>query len=75
MTLYEKVVAIATDYMGIAAEDYIKRRCSVSCGVKAPADLTLDHIQRLAESIGMTAEVYMSAEKVQEFKDEVLKLK
>jgi hypothetical protein len=73
--LYQDVLAVAKTYVGIAAEDYIKRRCSVSFGLSNPHELTKEHIDRLAESVGMTAEAYMSAEKARRFKDEILKIK
>jgi len=73
--LYQDIVAVAKTYMGIAAEDYIRRRCTVSFGLKDPTEIEKEHLGRLAEAISMTAEVYMSSEKVRAFKESVLKLK
>jgi hypothetical protein len=61
--------------MGIAAEDYIRRRCNVSLGLPKPEELKVEDLERLVESVGMTAEVYMGTEKVQRFKEEILALK
>jgi len=73
--LYNDILAIANNYMGIVGEEYIRRRCNVSFGLKNPADIKKQDIERLAESVAMTAEVYLSSEKVKEFKEEILRLK
>jgi hypothetical protein len=73
--LYEDVLTIAKSYMGIAAEDYVSKRCRVSFNLEIPGEIKQEHLDRLAESIGMTAEVYMSGEKVRQFKSEILNLK
>jgi phage gp16-like protein len=73
--LYQDVLVIAKTYVGIAAENYIKRRCSVSFGLDDPKNMKQDQIERLAESIGMTAEAYISADKARQFKADILNLK
>lgn len=73
--LYQDIVNITKSYMGIAAEEYIKRRCTVSFNIPDPKEIKTEHLDRLAEAIGMTAEVYMNSEKVKQFKKEILQLK
>jgi hypothetical protein len=73
--LYQKVIAAAAGYMGPVAEQYIKRRCSVSCRLTDPAQLKAEHLEKLVESIGLTAEVYMSKAKAEQFQKEILALK
>jgi len=75
MTLYNDILDIARTYMGIAAEEYIERRCRVSLEITKPSDVKKDEIERLAAGIEMSAGAYMSDEKVKNFKDEILKLK
>jgi hypothetical protein len=73
MALYDDVLDIAKDYMGMAAEEYIVRRCRVGLSIEAEK-LENKHLARLAESIEMTAEVYVGTEKVRKFKNEILAL-
>jgi hypothetical protein len=73
--LYQDLIAIAKIYMGIAAEEYVKRRCVVSFGLNDPTAIKKEHLDRLAEAIGITAEVYIGLAKVKQFREEVLKLK
>lgn len=73
--LYQDVLTVARSYMGPAAEEYIRRRCNVALGLSNPAELRQEHIDRLAESVGLTAEVYVSQAKVRQFKEDLLRLK
>ncbi|MBU1128984.1 MAG: hypothetical protein KKE01_07920 [Candidatus Omnitrophica bacterium] len=75
MDLYQNVLGIAKSYIGLAAGEYIERRCRVSLNLANPEDFKKTDIERLAEGIAMTAGAYMSEEKVKKFKDEILKLK
>jgi hypothetical protein len=71
MAVYDDVLDIAKNYMGMAAEEYIARRCRVSLGVEAK-ELAREHLSRLAESIEMTAGVYVGEERVKKFKNEII---
>lgn len=75
MTLYDEILAIAREYMGIAAEDYIRRRIRIVQGGDPPEKITVDRLDRLAAGIDMTAKGYMSPPKADAFRDEVLALK
>ena len=75
MTLYEQILAIAREYMGIAAEDYIRRRIRIVQKGRAPETITVDRLDRLAAGIEMTAGGYMSQSKAEAFRDEILALK
>jgi hypothetical protein len=73
--LYDDILSIARDYMGVAAEDYIRRRIRIVQRGEAPESVTPDRIERLAAGIDMTAKIYMSDEKVAAFRDELLALR
>jgi hypothetical protein len=73
--LYDDVLAIARDYMGIAAEDYIRRRIRIAQRGELPESLTVDKLDRLAAGIEMTAHVYMSKSKAAAFCNEIRALK
>jgi polyhydroxyalkanoate synthesis regulator phasin len=73
--LYEDILGIARNYMGAAAEDYVRRRIRIVLGGRDPEDMTLERIDRLAAGIDMTAKGYMSPQKAKAFRDEVLALK
>lgn len=73
--LYEDILAIAKNYMGVAAEDYIRRRIRIVQHGKDPKTITADRIDRLAAGIEMTAKGYMSPAKAQRFREEILALK
>ncbi|MFH1856760.1 MAG: hypothetical protein ABH836_06050 [Candidatus Omnitrophota bacterium] len=75
MTLYEEVLNIAQSYMGLAATEYLERRCRVSLGINNLENLKKEHLEKLAAAIEMTATVYISEEKVKQFKTEILALK
>ena len=73
--LYRDVVRIARDYMGPAAEDYIRRRIRIVQHGEAPETLTGDRLERLAAGIDMTAKVYMGPSKAAAFRDAILALR
>lgn len=75
MGLYDEILRIARDYMGVAAEDYVRRRIRIVQGGQDPETVQADRLERLAAGIDMTARVYMSDEKAQRFRDEVLALR
>ena len=75
MGLYEDILAIAREYMGAAAEDYIQRRIRIVQHGQEPEKITVDRLDRLAVGIDMTAKGYMSQRKAQAFRDEILALK
>ena len=58
--LYDEILAIARNYMGIAAEDYIRRRIRIVQGGEDPEKILPDRLDRLAAGIDMTATGYMS---------------
>jgi hypothetical protein len=74
-SLYEQILAVARDYMGPAAEDYIRRRLRIVQHGRDPETITLDRLERLAAGIDMTAKGYMSPAKAQAFRDDILRLK
>lgn len=73
--LYDDILAIATEYMGVAAEDYIQRRIRIVMRGEDPKTISVDRLDRLAAGIDMTAKVYMTDEKAESFRDEVLALR
>ena len=73
--IYQDVLAIAKTYMGLAAKEYIGRRCRVSLEKNDPADLQFEDIDRLAAGIELTAGAYLTEEKARRFKEDVLELK
>jgi hypothetical protein len=75
VSLYDKILAIAREYMGAAAEDYIQRRIRIVQQGDAPEKITSERLDRLAVGIDMTAKVYMSPRKATSFRDEILALK
>jgi hypothetical protein len=73
--LYDDILAIAREYMGAAAEDYIQRRIRIVQRGEAPETITADRLDRLAVGIDMTAKGYMSQRKAEAFKQEILALR
>lgn len=73
--LYTDILAIARNYMGIAAEDYIRRRIRIVQGGQDPETIELERLDRLAAGIDMTATGYMTQSKAAAFRDEILALK
>lgn len=74
-SLYERVLDTAREYMGVAAEDYIRRRIRIVLRGEAPETITDDRLDRLAAGIDMTAKVYMSEVRARAFRDAVLALR
>ncbi|HEX2162716.1 MAG TPA: hypothetical protein VHM02_02085 [Thermoanaerobaculia bacterium] len=74
-TLFDDVMAIAQDYMGPAAEEYIRRRIRIVQRGEPEETLGPDRLDRLAAGIEMTAKVYMSQTRADAFRDEILALK
>lgn len=73
--LYDEILKIARDYMGAAAEDYIRRRIRIVQHGEAPETIESERLDRLAAGIEMTATGYMSAAKAEHFKNDILRLK
>jgi hypothetical protein len=74
-TLYEDLLEIARTYMGIAAKEYVDRRCRIVARDSPPEEISPEKLDRLVAGIEMTARVYMSNEKAAAFKREVDALK
>ena len=75
MALYDDILRIARNYMGPAAEDYVRRRIRIVQRGEAPETITGDRLERLAAGIEMTAKVYMGPRKSAAFRDDVLRLR
>jgi hypothetical protein len=73
-TLYEDILAIARNYMGPAAEDYVQRRIRIVQHGGDPESVGVEKLSRLAAGIDMTAKVYMSKAKAEAFREEILAL-
>ena len=73
--LYDEILGIARNYMGAAAEDYIRRRIRIVQHGAAPEQVTAERLDRLAAGIEMTAKGYMSERRAHAFMEEVLSLK
>jgi len=73
--LYDDILAVARNYMGIAAEDYIRRRIRIVQRGEDPETIAPDRLDRLAAGIDMTAKLYMSDVKVRQFREDILALK
>lgn len=73
--LYDEVLSIALEYMGAAAEDYIRRRIRIVQRGDEPETLTVERLDRLAVGIDMTASGYMSKRRAAAFRDEILALR
>ena len=59
-SLYERILDIARDFMGPAAEDYIRRRIRIVMRGAEPETIVPEKLDRLAAGIEMTAKGYMS---------------
>ena len=75
LELYQDILTIAKTYMGLAAKEYIARRCRVSLEKGDPADIQVEDVDRLAAGIELTAGAYLTEEKARRFKKEILDLK
>lgn len=73
--LYDEILAIATNYMGAAAEDYIRRRIRIVQRGQPPETIAVDRLDRLAVGIDMTAQGYMSKVKAEAFRNAIMALK
>jgi hypothetical protein len=67
VTLYEQILEIARDYMGAAAEDYIRRRIRIVQHGEAPESVTPDRVGRLVAGVQMTANGYKSQRRADAF--------
>ena len=74
MSLYTDILSIASNYMGPAAEDYIRRRIRIVQKGEEPEKIAVDKLERLAAGIDMTAKMYLSEGKAAAFRDEILAL-
>ena len=72
--LYDDILSIARNYMGPAAEEYVRRRIRIVQRGEQPESITGDRLDRLAAGIEMTAKVYMGPAKAATFRDAVLRL-
>lgn len=72
--LYDEILSIARNYMGVAAEDYVRRRIRIVQRGEDPETVSADRLDRLAAGIDMTAKGYMSEEKARRFRDEIAAL-
>ena len=73
--LYNDILAIARDYMGPAAEEYIRRRIRIVQQGGDPESIGPDKLERLAAGIEMTAKGYLSKQKAEAFRDAILALR
>jgi hypothetical protein len=73
--LYDAILDIARNYMGAAADDYIRRRMRIVQRGEEPETISADRLDRLAVGIDMTATGYMSVAKATAFRDAILALK
>lgn len=70
-SLYTEILEISKRYMGIAAKEYIDRRCRIVARDIPPENFTIDKLDRLLAGIDMTAKVYMGTEKAADFRREI----
>jgi hypothetical protein len=75
VALYDDILSIARDYMGPAAEDYIRRRIRIVQRGEPPETIGAERLERLAAGIDMTAKVYMGPVRAAAFRDAVLRLR
>jgi hypothetical protein len=75
VALYDDLLNIARDYMGPAAEDYIRRRIRIVQRGEPPETIGPERLERLAAGIDMTAKVYMGPQRAAAFRDAVLRLR
>jgi hypothetical protein len=73
--LYDDILAIARDYMGPAAEDYVRRRIRIVLRGEDPETISADRLERLVAGIDMTAKGYMSESKARAFREDILALR
>ena len=75
MGLYDDILDIARDFMGAAAEDYVRRRIRIVQRGEEPESITPDRLERLAAGIEMTAKVYMGPLRSVAFREAILRLR
>jgi hypothetical protein len=75
LALYDDILSIARNYMGPAAEDYVRRRIRIVQRGEEPETIGPDRLDRLAAGIEMTAKVYMGPIRGAAFRDDILRLK
>ena len=73
--LYNRILEIARDYMGVAAEEYIRRRIRIVQRGLSPETIVIERLDRLAAGIEMTARGYLSPKKALAFRDAILAVK
>ncbi|MBO6937099.1 MAG: hypothetical protein JJ863_19155 [Deltaproteobacteria bacterium] len=73
-TLYEEVLETAREFMGPAAEDYIRRRIRIVMRGAEPESMVPEKLERLVAGIEMTAKGYMSAGRAERFCAAIRKL-
>jgi hypothetical protein len=73
--LYDEILEITREYMGIVAEAFIKRRCQNSLDLDDPFKLTVDDLELFAKGVSQTGEIYMKPEKVKQFATDLMKLR
>jgi hypothetical protein len=71
MALYDDVLAIAFDYMGPAAQEYMDRRIRIVLRGEDPRGLPPEKLERLAAGVEMTAKFYMSETRTKQFIREI----
>ena len=74
MALHNDILNIAREYMGPAAEKFIKRRCEVM-RLNSLSELKKEHLEFLAITVQATAKLYLDEERVLKFKDDILALR
>jgi hypothetical protein len=75
VALYDDILSIARNYMGPAAEDYVRRRIRIVQRGEEPETIGPDRLERLAAGIDMTAKVYMGPVRAAAFRDAILRLR
>jgi hypothetical protein len=73
--LYDEILAVARDFMGPAAEDYVRRRIRIVQQGRDPETITKDKLERLAAGIDMTAKGYMTPARAAAFRKAILDLR
>ncbi|MAQ17422.1 MAG: hypothetical protein CMN30_21835 [Sandaracinus sp.] len=74
LSLYDRILDTAREFMGPAAEEYINRRIRIVMRGEEPETIPEDKLERLAAGIQMTAKGYMSQARAERFRQAVLDL-
>ncbi len=73
-TLYQEALLITRDYLGPAAERFIRRQTTIHLG-KAPEDLSPEDIPMLVEWVGVSIAILTEDKKlVEDFNRRILRL-